>query len=62
MITEELQRADAAIRHCTAGFGIWKWASPDKGGEPGVVLACVKDILTPETLAAVGFLRKQVPI
>ncbi|MFP5307461.1 MAG: phosphoketolase, partial [Gammaproteobacteria bacterium] len=27
---------DAAIKHCTAGIGIWEWASND-GGEPDVV-------------------------
>lgn len=56
---KELQRADAAIRHCTDGFGIWKWASPDKGGEPDVVLACEKDRPILETLVAVGLPRKQ---
>ncbi|GJL62937.1 MAG: putative phosphoketolase [Nitrospirales bacterium] len=52
---------DAAIKHCTAGIGIWEWASNDKGGEPDVVLACAGDIPTLETLAAVDILRKQVP-
>ncbi|HBP90722.1 MAG: phosphoketolase family protein [Nitrospira sp.] len=52
---------DAAIKHCTAGIGIWEWASNDKGGEPDVVLACAGDIPTLETLAAVDLLRKQVP-
>ena len=31
---------DAAIRHCTAGIGIWEWASSDKGSDPDVVMAC----------------------
>ena len=31
---------DAAIRHCTAGIGIWDWASSDDGVEPDVVMAC----------------------
>lgn len=52
---------DAAIKHCTAGIGIWEWASNDKGGEPDVVLACAGDIPTLETLAAVDLLRQQVP-
>src|SRR5207244_3440331 len=30
---------DAAIKHCTAGIGIWPWASNDQGGEPDVVMA-----------------------
>ena len=28
---------DAAIKHCSAGIGIWEWASNDQGGEPDVV-------------------------
>lgn len=52
---------DAAIKHCTAGIGIWEWASNDKGGEPDVVMACAGDIPTLETLAAADLLRKQVP-
>jgi xylulose-5-phosphate/fructose-6-phosphate phosphoketolase len=52
---------DAAIKHCTAGIGIWEWASNDKGEEPDVVMACAGDIPTLETLAAVDLLRQQVP-
>ena len=52
---------DAAIKHCTAGIGIWEWASNDKGHEPDVVLACCGDIPTLETLAAVDLLRQYVP-
>jgi xylulose-5-phosphate/fructose-6-phosphate phosphoketolase len=48
---------DAAVKHCTAGVGIWEWASNDQGGEPDVVMACCGDIPTLETLAAVDFLR-----
>jgi xylulose-5-phosphate/fructose-6-phosphate phosphoketolase len=44
---------DAAIKHCTAGIGIWPWASNDQGGEPDVVMACCGDVPTLETLAAV---------
>ena len=33
---------DAAIKHCTAGIGIWEWASNDQGGEPDVVMACCR--------------------
>lgn len=50
-----------AIKHCTAGAGIWEWASNDKGGEPDVVMACCGDIPTMETLAAVKILREQFP-
>jgi xylulose-5-phosphate/fructose-6-phosphate phosphoketolase len=50
-----------AIAHCTAGVGIWEWASNDKGGEPDVVMACCGDVPTLETLAAVDILRQRVP-
>jgi xylulose-5-phosphate/fructose-6-phosphate phosphoketolase len=52
---------DAAIKHCTAGLGIWKWASNDQGGDPDVVMACCGDVPTLETLAAVEILRQQFP-
>jgi xylulose-5-phosphate/fructose-6-phosphate phosphoketolase len=52
---------DAAIKHCTAGIGIWEWASNDRGGEPDVVMACCGDIPTLETLAAVDMLRGYFP-
>ena len=52
---------DEAIKHCTAGLGIWEWASNDKGGEPDVVMACCGDVPTLETLAAVELLREHVP-
>jgi xylulose-5-phosphate/fructose-6-phosphate phosphoketolase len=43
---------DEAVKHCTAGLGIWEWASSDKGSEPDVVMACCGDVPTLETLAA----------
>ena len=52
---------DAAIKHCTAGIGIWEWASTDKGSEPDVVMACAGDVPTLETLAAVDLLREHFP-
>jgi xylulose-5-phosphate/fructose-6-phosphate phosphoketolase len=52
---------DAAIKHCTAGLGIWPWVSNDRGGEPDVVMACCGDVPTLETLAAVELLRKLFP-
>ncbi len=52
---------DEAIRHCTAGIGIWTWASNDKGGEPDVVMACCGDVPTLETLAAADIMRKYAP-
>ncbi len=52
---------DAAIKHCTAGIGIWEWASNDRGVDPDVVMACAGDIPTLETLAAVDLLRRHAP-
>ncbi len=52
---------DAAIKHCTAGIGIWDWASNDLDTEPDVVMACAGDIPTLETLAAVDLLRQHIP-
>jgi xylulose-5-phosphate/fructose-6-phosphate phosphoketolase len=52
---------DAAIKHCTAGVGIWEWASNDQHSEPDVVMACAGDVPTLETLAAVDLLRKNFP-
>jgi xylulose-5-phosphate/fructose-6-phosphate phosphoketolase len=52
---------DAAVRHCTAGLGIWEWASNDRGSEPDVVMACAGDVPTTETLAAVMLLREYFP-
>ena len=52
---------DAAIKHCSAGIGIWEWASNDKGGDPDVVMACAGDVPTLETLAAVALLHHYVP-
>jgi len=59
----ELQWLDmeSAIKHCTAGIGVWKWASNDEGGEPDAVLACAGDVPTLEILAATSLLRKHVP-
>lgn len=52
---------DAAVKHCTAGLGIWEWASNDESSEPDVVMACAGDVPTLETLAAVQMLRGHFP-
>jgi xylulose-5-phosphate/fructose-6-phosphate phosphoketolase len=52
---------DDAIKHCSAGIGLWSWASNDQGSEPDVVLACAGDIPTMETLAATALLRQFFP-
>src|SRR4029077_18532196 len=65
---------DGAIKHCTAGIGIWEWASnhgtaamgigkgatTKKGSDPDFVMACAGDVPTLETLAAVALLRQQI--
>jgi xylulose-5-phosphate/fructose-6-phosphate phosphoketolase len=51
----------AAFRHCTAGIGIWDWASNDAGTDPDVVMACAGDVPTLEALAAVQLLREHLP-
>ena len=52
---------DAAVKHCTAGIGVWEWAGNDGGGEPDVVLAAAGDVPTLEVLAAVDLLRQHAP-
>jgi xylulose-5-phosphate/fructose-6-phosphate phosphoketolase len=52
---------DSAVKHVTAGIGIWEWASNDREGEPDAVMACCGDIPTMETLAAVDLLRTHFP-
>jgi xylulose-5-phosphate/fructose-6-phosphate phosphoketolase len=58
---------DQAVKHCTAGIGIWDWASNDRDdqddhdGEPDVVMACAGDVPTLETLAAVDLMRRELP-
>jgi xylulose-5-phosphate/fructose-6-phosphate phosphoketolase len=50
-----------AIQHCTAGIGIWDWASNDQETEPDAVMACAGDIPTLEALAAVDLLWQHFP-
>jgi xylulose-5-phosphate/fructose-6-phosphate phosphoketolase len=52
---------DQAVKHCTAGIGIWEWASNDRDQEPDVVIACCGDVPTLEALAAVELLRGHAP-
>ena len=51
---------ESAVQHCTAGLGVWEWASNDDGN-PDVVMACAGDVPTLETLAAVSILRERIP-
>ena len=52
---------EAAVKHCTAGLGIWEWASNDKGAEPDVVLACAGDVPTLEVLGTVSLIQQYLP-
>ena len=52
---------EQAVRHCTTGLGIWEFASNDDGASPDVVMACAGDVPTLETLAAVDWLRHNIP-
>jgi len=52
---------EQAVQHCTAGIGIWQWASNDQGIAPDLVMACCGDVPTLETLAAVSILRANLP-
>ena len=48
---------EEAIKHCSEGVSIWKFASNDDYEEPDIVLACCGDTPTLETLAATSILR-----
>jgi xylulose-5-phosphate/fructose-6-phosphate phosphoketolase len=52
---------EQAVKHVTAGIGIWEWASNDRDSEPDAVMACCGDVPTLETLAAVDLLRTHFP-
>ena len=52
---------DAAIKHASAGIGMWEWACNDQGGEPDVVLGAAGDVPTLEMLAAIEILRRHAP-
>lgn len=51
----------SAVRHCTAGAGIWAWAGNETADGPDVVMACAGDVPTLETLASVTLLREYIP-
>jgi xylulose-5-phosphate/fructose-6-phosphate phosphoketolase len=56
---------EAAVKHCTAGVGIWPWAGSNENGNesgpPDVVMACCGDVPTLETMAATKMLREHFP-
>ena len=52
---------DQAVKHCTAGIGLWEWASNDADCEPDVIMAAAGDVPTLEILAAIQLLREHLP-
>ena len=54
---------EEAIEHCSRGASRWEFASNDSAGngDPDVILACVGDVPTLETVAASWLLQKYVP-
>jgi xylulose-5-phosphate/fructose-6-phosphate phosphoketolase len=52
---------EEARRHAAAGASRWEWASNDGDEAPDVVLGCVGDVPTQETLAAAWLLRRHTP-
>lgn len=53
-----------ARRHAAAGASIWEWAGNDdpRGSrDPDIVMACIGDVPTEETLAAAWLLQHHVP-
>ncbi len=52
---------DAAIKHTSAGIGLWEWASTDLKSDADVVIAAAGDVPTLEALAAVDLLRQYAP-
>jgi xylulose-5-phosphate/fructose-6-phosphate phosphoketolase len=62
---EQLQwlNMEEAIEHCSRGASRWQFASNDGVGDgnPDVILACVGDVPTLETVAASWLLQKYVP-
>lgn len=53
--------ADAARAHCSRGAGRWDFASSDHDGDADIVMACIGDVPTLETMAATWLLRQHVP-
>ncbi len=52
---------DQAVKHCTAGIGLWEWASNDADCEADVIMAAAGDVPTLEILAAIQLLREHLP-
>lgn len=51
---------EQAVKHCTAGIGVWDFASTNNNEEPDIVMACCGDTPTLETIAAVSILKNNL--
>ena len=45
-------RCACGVQHCTAGLGIWEWASSDEGGEPDVLMIDVTRLKAQRTTSS----------
>ena len=54
-------KMEDAVKHCTQGIGVWKWACMNDYKNPDIVLACAGDTPTLETLALVILIKKYLP-
>ena len=52
---------ESAIKHCTQGLSVWKWACTNDGKNPDVVIACAGDTPTIEALATVDLIKEFLP-
>lgn len=58
--THQWLSMDEAVEHCTAGLGVWDWASNCKAN-PDIVIACCGHTPTLEALAATTILNDNLP-
>lgn len=50
-----------AIKHCSQGVGVWKWACLNDYKNPDIVIACAGDTPTLEALALVSLIKRFLP-
>jgi xylulose-5-phosphate/fructose-6-phosphate phosphoketolase len=53
--------ASEAAEHAARGASVWDWAGSEAESGPDIVLACIGDVPTMETLAAAQLLQEYVP-
>ena len=52
---------DEAVKHCTNGIGIWKFASNDYDDNPDLIMASSGETPTLEAMAATSILNEKLP-